>query len=94
MPHAEAFVTVTPPNPRALSGERLAELIAAKALALGYDGQGESPLVQVAESAAKALHMACERGSEGVVCAFGSLYLVGDYLRALENEGFGQTKRG
>ncbi len=130
MPHAEAFVTATPPNPRALSGEMLAELLREKVAELGYDGQGEPPLVQVAESAAEALYMArdlaCEiatertggaklektdgaktdgmvnetsqkpheRGNEGVVCAFGSLYLVGDYLRALENEGLWQTKRG
>ena len=73
MPYIEQFVCVTPPNPRRLMAEELAQHlqnVGAKA----YAAQ------TVAEGVNKAKELA---GSDGVVLCFGSLYTIGDIRNAL-----------
>lgn len=67
-PCAGQFVTVTPDSYRALSAETLAEQ-------LSRYGKPVTACATVAEGVAKACELA---GSEGLVCAFGSLYMTGD----------------
>lgn len=84
-PLASAFVCVTPPNPRALDAADLAEAIRETC-----DELGVSATVEIvgdfdgAVSAARKL-----AGSEGLICAFGSLYSVADvkaaFLRAADS---------
>lgn len=72
-PLAKEFFTVTPNNPRAMFAETLAELLRQHGYqALACDS------VQLGVSAA--LRSA---GDDGVVCALGSLYLLGDVRTAL-----------
>ena len=85
VPLASAFVCVTPPNSRALDAADLAEAIretcdelgvcATVKVAGGFDG---------AVSAARRI-----AGSEGLICAFGSLYSIADvkaaFLRAADS---------
>ncbi|MDO4573205.1 MAG: folylpolyglutamate synthase/dihydrofolate synthase family protein [Clostridia bacterium] len=71
-PLAASIVTVTPDNPRAMAAEELA----ARARSLGCDAAA-------AESVAAGLEAALRlAGTEGAVCALGSLYMLGD-IRAL-----------
>ncbi|HWQ07148.1 MAG TPA: folate family ECF transporter S component [Feifaniaceae bacterium] len=72
-PLAQDFVTVTPNNPRAMHAEELAEL-------LRSHGQTAVSCQSVQEGVSKALELA---GSDGIVCALGSLYLLGDVRAAL-----------
>lgn len=67
-PYAEQFVTVTPDSCRALSAEDLAKQ-------LSRYGKPVTPCASVAEGVKRACELA---GSEGLVCAFGSLYMTGD----------------
>lgn len=62
------FVTVTPPNPRALSAQALAEY-------LQRFGKPVTACETVAQGVALAKELA---GPDGVVLAYGSLYMVGD----------------
>ncbi len=62
------FVTVTPPNPRALSAQALAEY-------LQRFGKPVTACETVAQGVALAKQLA---GPDGVVLAYGSLYMVGD----------------
>lgn len=62
------FVTVTPPNPRALSAQALAEY-------LQRFGKPVTACESVAQGVALAKQLA---GPDGVVLAYGSLYMVGD----------------
>lgn len=65
---ADCFVTVTPPNPRALSSEKLAEYIRS----LGGDATA-------CESISSGVALAKEKaGKKGAVLAYGSLYMVAD----------------
>jgi len=67
-PAAAAFVTVTPDSPRALSAEALAEH-------LSRYGKPTVPCASVAQG----VRCACElAGPDGLVCAFGSLYMTGE----------------
>lgn len=67
-PCAARFVTVTPDSPRALSAEELA----------AHLGRFGKP-VTAASSVEEGVALACgQAGPEGVVCAFGSLYMTGD----------------
>ncbi len=67
-PVAERFVTVTPDSPRALSAEALAAH-------LSRYGKPAQPCASIPE----AVRCACElAGEDGLVCAFGSLYMTGD----------------
>lgn len=66
--YAAEFVTVTPPNPRALPAEELKTY-------LERFGKPVTACDTVAEGVALAKKLA---GSDGVVLAYGSLYMVGD----------------
>lgn len=67
-PCAGQFVTVTPDSYRALSAEALAEQ-------LSRYGKPVTACASVAEGVEKACELA---GLDGLVCAFGSLYMTGD----------------
>ncbi len=68
LPYAEEFYTLTPPNPRALSSDALAEELRAH-------GAKATPCREVGEGVDAALNAA---GKDGLVVIFGSLYLAGD----------------
>jgi len=69
VPHAEAFVVTTPPNPRALDPEEVAKRIRAA-------GGAEIP-IETEPEPGKALDAALARGS-GLTVACGSIYLLGE----------------
>lgn len=74
LPLAKAFVTVTPDNPRAMDAETLRQ----KLLPLGLP-------VSACGSAEEAVYMAAlAAGSDGAVCALGTLYFSGDIRHAVE----------
>ena len=84
-PLASAFVCVTPPNPRALDAADLAEAIRETC-----DELGVSATVEVAGDFDGAVSAARRiAGSEGLICAFGSLYSIADvkaaFLRAADS---------
>lgn len=73
-PLAKEFITVTPDNPRALDAAGLAELLRE---------QGRSAIA--CDSVAAGVRLAIERaGKDGVVCALGSLYMLGDVRKAIK----------
>ncbi len=72
-PLAKSFVTVTPDNPRALSADVLAVMLMERNLSAASCGTVEQG-VQLAIDLA---------GSDGIVCALGSLYMLGDVRAAL-----------
>ena len=77
-PYASQFVTVTPDSPRAMSAEDLKT----------YLSQFNKPITvcdSVREGVLKAISLA---GKEGVVLAYGSLYMVGD-IRSAAKEALG-----
>lgn len=86
LPHAAAFVAVTPDNPRALPAAEYASEAARIA--------AESPAIDAnlsicsaqtyAEAARKAGELA---GPDGIICAFGSLYSIAQTKRALREAG-------
>lgn len=86
LPHAAAFVAVTPDNPRALpAAEYAAE--AARIAAASPDVDANLPICAAqtyAEAARKAGELA---GSDGIICAFGSLYSIAQTKRALREAG-------
>ena len=73
MPLVEQFVTVTPPNPRRLAADKLAEY-------LRNVGAKATPSDSVEDGVKKALELA---GKDGVVLCFGSLYTIGSIRDAL-----------
>ena len=84
-PLASAFVCVTPPNPRALDAADLAETIRETC-----DELGVRATVKVAGDFGDAVSTARKiAGSEGLICAFGSLYSIADvkaaFLRAADS---------
>ena len=84
-PLASAFVCVTPPNPRALDAADLAEAIRERC-----DELGVCAMVEVAGDFDGAVSAARKiAGSEGLICAFGSLYSIADvkaaFLRAADS---------
>ncbi|WP_418734726.1 bifunctional folylpolyglutamate synthase/dihydrofolate synthase [Ellagibacter sp.] len=84
-PLASAFVCVTPPNPRALDAADLAETIRETC-----DEIGVRATVEVAGDFDGAVSAARKlAGSEGLICAFGSLYSIADvkaaFLRAADS---------
>ena len=84
-PLASAFVCVTPPNPRALDAADLAEAIRETCGELGARATIEvAGDFDDAASAARKI-----AGSEGLICAFGSLYSIADvkaaFLRAVDS---------
>ena len=86
LPHAAAFVAVTPDNPRALPAAEYASeavRIAAESPAIGAN----LPICAAqtyAEAARKAGELA---GPDGIICAFGSLYSIAQTKRALREAG-------
>ena len=74
-PYAKEFVTVTPCNPRSLPAEDLARYITENL------GAKATPCPTVADGVRTAIEKA---GRDGVVCACGSLYMIGDIVEALE----------
>ena len=84
-PLASAFVCVTPPNPRALDAADLAEAIRETCGELGARAT-----IEVAGDFDDAVSAARKiAGSEGLICAFGSLYSIADvkaaFLRAADS---------
>lgn len=84
-PLASAFVCVTPPNPRALDAADLAEAIRETCGELGARAT-----IEVAGDFDDAVPAARKiAGSEGLICAFGSLYSIADvkaaFLRAADS---------
>ena len=78
-PLASAFVCVTPPNPRALDAADLAEAIRETCGELGARATIEvAGDFDDAASAARKI-----AGSEGLICAFGSLYSIADVKAAV-----------
>lgn len=74
LPYAQEFVTVTPQNPRALPAGELSAYIEANLNAAA------TPCDTVAQGVRTAIGKA---GADGVVCACGSLYMLGDVVDAL-----------
>ena len=67
-PLAQAFVTITPPSPRALDAEILAQELSA------YEKPAYAA-ASIPQGVERAMELA---GEDGVVCALGSLYSVGE----------------
>ena len=67
-PLAQAFVTITPPSPRALDAEILAQELAAY-------GKPACAAASIPQGVERAMELA---GEDGLVCALGSLYSVGE----------------
>ena len=72
-PFAARFVTVTPPNPRALDAQALAE----------YLRQFGKPVTACDSVDAGVREAIRQAGPDGVVLAYGSLYMVGDIEAAV-----------
>ena len=72
--HATEFITVTPDNPRALTAQELAKYLASF-------GKPVTPCDTVAEGVRLAIEHA---GKGGTVLCYGSLYLLGDVISAVE----------
>ena len=73
LPLAQSFVTLTPDSPRALSAEDLAAFLKEK-------GAKVTPC----ESVEEGLHtILAQSGPEDVICACGSLYMVGELRHLL-----------
>ena len=70
----QEFVCITPPNPRKLDAEKLAQY-------LTEAGTVATPCQSVMEGVKTAMEKA---GSDGVVLCFGSLYSIGSIRDALE----------
>lgn len=73
LPLAKSFVTITPDSPRALSAQELADYLKS----LGAQAQ---PCETTAQGLERALALA---GPEDVVCACGSLYMIGEVRHLL-----------
>ena len=72
-PLAKEFVTVTPDNPRALHADVLAAMLTERGLtAISRDNVNEGVRTAIEQA-----------GPDGIVCALGSLYLLGDVRKAL-----------
>lgn len=75
MAYAEEFVCITPPSPRKLEAEALAEH-------LRQAGARAAACASIPDGVRTAIEKA---GKDGVVLSFGSLYSIGDIRQALEN---------
>ena len=79
---SSAFVCVTPPNPRALSAHDLAQAIREAA-----GPENPAPIEEASDfpdAVCRARELA---GAHGLICAFGSLYSVGDVKAAFAEAG-------
>ena len=86
LPHAAAFVAVTPDNPRALpAAEYASEAVRIAAESPAIDANLPICAAQTyAEAARKAGELA---GPDGIICAFGSLYSIAHTKQALREAG-------
>ena len=86
LPHAAAFVAVTPDNPRALpAAEYASEAVRIAAESPAIDANLSICAAQTyAEAARKAGELA---GPDGIICAFGSLYSIAQTKQALREAG-------
>jgi dihydrofolate synthase/folylpolyglutamate synthase len=67
------FITVTPNNPRALDAKQLASVLLDRGMT-----------ATACNTVNDGVHLAIERaGSDGIVCALGSLYMLGDVRASL-----------
>ncbi|MBQ3575310.1 MAG: bifunctional folylpolyglutamate synthase/dihydrofolate synthase, partial [Clostridia bacterium] len=73
MPMIEQFVCVTPPNPRRLTADKLAEYLEAA-------GAKATPSASIEDGVKKAIALC---GDDGVVLCFGSLYSIGSIRDAM-----------
>lgn len=74
-PYAQEFVTVTPANPRALTAGELSD----------YIRQNLDSPATPCETVAQGVRTAVEKaGPDGVVCACGSLYMLGEVIDEVE----------
>ena len=80
LPLANAFLCVTPPNPRALSADDLAAAIQEEAKACDVQLAAVTPAPTFAEALSEAHRQA---GPTGIICAFGSLYSLAEIKSAL-----------
>lgn len=74
IPLASEFIAVAPDNQRAMSSNALASLIREK-------GVKVTPCSSIEEGVKEAINRA---GSEGIVCAVGSLYMIGDIRKCIK----------
>lgn len=75
LPLAKEFLSVTPDNPRAMKAEVLAEYL-----------QGKGAKAEAFDTVEKACKEAVVcAGKDGIVCALGSLYLVDEVEKGLQN---------
>ena len=75
LPYVQQFVCITPPNPRKLDADKLAQY-------LTDVGANAIPSDSIPDGVKKAQELA---GKDGVVMCFGSLYSIGDIRDALLN---------
>lgn len=72
-PIAREFITVTPNNPRAMDAKQLASVLLDRGMT-----------ATACNTVNDGVHLAIERaGSDGIVCALGSLYMLGDVRASL-----------
>lgn len=74
LPYASKVVTVTPPNPRALSAKDLADIISSRNVCA-------VPAGSIKEAVIKAIDTATQ---DTAILCFGSLYYLGDIIRAVD----------
>ena len=74
MPYVQQFICVTPPNPRKLDADKLAEY-------LESTGIPAAPYAEISDGVKAAIEAA---GKDGVVLCFGSLYMIGSIKDALD----------
>lgn len=77
LPLAEAFHVVTPNSTRALNGETLKEILEEKGCC--------AKAYQTVEDAVNAAKEDAKQMENAMVCAFGSLYYIGDVITCLKN---------
>ena len=77
MPLVDRFVCITPPNPRKLEAEQLAQYLRQA----GAQAQASESIL---DGVKKAMELA---GKDGVVLCFGSLYSIGGIRDALKDLG-------
>ena len=75
LPYVEEFICITPPSPRAMRAEALAEYL-----------QGEGAKASAYDRIGEAVHVAREKaGEKGAVLCFGSLYSISEIREELKN---------
>jgi dihydrofolate synthase/folylpolyglutamate synthase len=83
VPLGDVFVCIEPPNLRALSSTDLAGAVRSVAAAESPTGHGALKVIAAQDIPQGVDAARREAGPDGLVCAFGSLYSIGDIERAL-----------